>query len=228
MSHTPVMKQYENIKKNYQKELYLFRMGDFYELFYNDAIIASNILQIVLTKRKSSSGDIPMAGIPHHAATSYIKKLLKNKHTVVICEQDNNEIKENNLIKRSVKKILTPGTLVEEEYQEENETNTTTCIYIKKEKYSLASINISLGEFFATEVYTTLELISKLEEINPSEIITTQDFDTTTLSEKFFINKLQKYNINYNQAYKLLINNIKENYEILENKNNEELLYQLE
>lgn len=223
MLETPVMKQYKEIKKHYEKELLLFRMGDFYELFYNDAIIASNILQIVLTKKKSTKEDIPMAGIPHHASTFYIKKLLKNKQTVVICEQENDAIKENNLIKRSVKKILTPGTLVEEEYQEENETNTTTCIYQKKEKFALASINISIGEFTVTELYTKLELLSTLEDINPSEIITIQDFDIEILPKKFFINKLT-YNINYHQAYNILINNIKNNYEILENKENKEII----
>ncbi|HFL8794753.1 MAG TPA: DNA mismatch repair protein MutS [Candidatus Azosocius sp. HAIN] len=221
MLDTPVIKQYKEIKKNYMNELVLFRIGDFYELFYNDAVIASNILQIVLTKKKSSKHYIPMAGIPHHASSFYIKKLLKNKYTIVICEQENESIKENNLIKRSVKKILTPGTLVEEEYQEENSTNTTTCIYKNKEKYNLSSINISLGEFYVTEVNTKLELISKLEEINPSEIIITQNIENEINSNNFYINKITN-NLNFNKSYKILITNIEENLEIIQNKNKKE------
>ncbi|QQG46867.1 MAG: DNA mismatch repair protein MutS [Candidatus Azosocius agrarius] len=218
------MKQYASIKKNYEKELILFRVGDFYELFYHDAKIASNILQIVLTKKKSSKNeDIPMAGIPYHAATFYIKKLLKNKQTIVIVEQENQENKENNLIKRTVKKILTPGTLIEEEYQEENESNTTTYIYNDKEKYYLASINISLGEFYITDVNTNLELVSKIDEINPSEIIITQDINLHDISNKFFINKIIS-NLNYSQAYKLLTTNIENNYEIIQHKENKEII----
>ena len=118
--HTPMMQQYLTIKANYPNELLLYRMGDFYELFYNDAIKASKLLDITLTSRGQSAGDpIPMAGVPFHAIENYIAKLIKVGETVVICEQIGDPATSKGPVERKVTRIITPGTLTDEALLEE-------------------------------------------------------------------------------------------------------------
>ena len=114
-SHTPMMQQYLTIKAEHEKQLLFYRMGDFYELFYEDAQKAAELLDITLTARgKSNGAPIPMAGIPHHAAEGYLAKLAKLGESVAICEQVGDPANSKGPVERKVVRVITPGTLVEE------------------------------------------------------------------------------------------------------------------
>ena len=116
---TPVVQQWKKIKKSYLEEIVFYRLGDFYELFYEDAINASRLLNIQLTKRKNKNENIPMAGVPFHSANTYIAKLLNFGHSVVICEQVGESSESKGLMERRVERVLTPATVFEEEFLNE-------------------------------------------------------------------------------------------------------------
>jgi DNA mismatch repair protein MutS len=111
MKLTPMMKQYLDIKRKYQDAILLFRLGDFYEAFFDDALVVSKVLNIVLTKRQ----DAPMAGIPYHALDNYLKKLVDSGYKVAICEQMEDPATAKGIVKREVTRVITPGTLIEDE-----------------------------------------------------------------------------------------------------------------
>lgn len=172
---TPMMKQYFEIKDSHKDCLLLFRMGDFYELFFEDAIVAAPILGVVLTRRgKAESQDIPMCGIPHHSSSNYIKKLIDNGHKVAICEQleSPQEAKKRGtkVVKREVVRIITPGTLTDDNLLEDKKSNYLLSISIIKDQLSLAYADISTLECFTLSVEPK-DLYSYVLGINPSEII---------------------------------------------------------
>ncbi|MFQ6083929.1 MAG: DNA mismatch repair protein MutS [Candidatus Aminicenantia bacterium] len=167
---TPMMKQYLSIKKNYPDTILFFRLGDFYEMFYEDAKIASKILEIALTSRQK----IPMCGIPYHAANSYLAKLLKKGYKVAICEQVEDPKLAKGVVRREVIKVLTPGTAVEVEFEESKENNYIATLYPDGEDWGLATIDLSSGEIRATQYKGVEEKRTFLDEIfriSPKEII---------------------------------------------------------
>lgn len=171
--NTPMMKQYIQIKSEYINYLLLYRMGDFYELFFDDAVKAAKLLNITLTKRgKNSEGQaIPMAGVPCHAVDNYIAKLIQYGETVVICEQVG-EINAKGPIERKVTRIITPGTITEEELLSSKQANLIVSILpTKKATIGIAILEISTGLFNVSLVYNHLDLISELERLQPKEII---------------------------------------------------------
>lgn len=170
-SLTPLMKQYHLIKKDYQEEILFFRLGDFYEMFGEDAIKASPILEVVLTKRQN----IPMCGVPCHSANTYISKLLKRGLKVAICEQMEEPTPGKRIIRREVVRLITPGTLLEENLLDTKKNNFLLCLFCENNThFGLAYTDISTGDFYATE-YTDDERLTKtaveFNRINPAEVV---------------------------------------------------------
>jgi len=138
---TPMMEQYFQIKKNYKDTLLFFRLGDFYEMFYEDAKIASSVLEIALTSRQK----VPMCGVPYHAADAYLAKLLKNGFKVAICEQVEDPKKAQGIVKREVIKVLTPGTALEVEMEESKENSYIACLILQDHMWGLALVDLASG-----------------------------------------------------------------------------------
>ncbi len=177
-SHTPMIKQYLQIKSQYKNFLLLYRMGDFYELFFDDAIKAAKLLNITLTKRGKTLEDqpIPMAGVPYHAVDNYIAKLIKHGETVVICEQVG-EINSKGPIERQVTRIITPGTITEEELLSTKEANLIISILQANNTFGLAILEISTGLFTVSTVHNYADLTGELERLQPVEIIIPENLE---------------------------------------------------
>ncbi len=168
-STTPMMQQYQKIKNNYKDALLFFRLGDFYEMFYQDAKIASSVLEIALTSRQK----VPMCGIPYHAAESYLTKLLKKGFKVAICEQVEDAKKAKGVVKRDVVKVLTPGTAVEFELEEAKESTYIASLYLAEKDWGLALIDLATGQIRTTQSHVQGKrlLDDELFRIFPKEVI---------------------------------------------------------
>ncbi len=171
---TPLVEQYQRIKKNYPEEILLFRLGDFYEMFNDDAVRASQTLSITLTKRQSGEIKFPMAGFPHHSADTYINRLLKAGYKVAICEQME-EARPGKLVDRQVTRIITPGTLIDESILNEVNTNYLASVFCARsggsDSIGLAWLDLSTGSFYAEDLESTTELYDELNRIKPSECL---------------------------------------------------------
>ncbi len=166
---TPMMKQYIDIKKKHQNDILFFRMGDFYEMFFDDAKTASKILNIALTARQN---DVPMCGIPYHAAENYIARIIKAGHRVAICEQLETTPSQGTIVKRDVVKIVTPGTVIESNLLESDHNNFLASAYIAKDAIALSFVDISTGDFFYTVTEKNIDKFrGELAKYNPREII---------------------------------------------------------
>src|SRR5437868_1144425 len=164
---TPMMAQYRRVKSELPKDaLLLFRLGDFYELFFEDAITGAQLLNVALTKR----GVIPMCGIPFHAANSYIGRLLKAGKKVAICDQVE-DAKPGQLVKREVTQILSPGTHFDERMLNAERNNYLASIYPLQKSYGLAIVDLTTGDFKVTEMESNAALLGELERVRPAEII---------------------------------------------------------
>src|SRR5262249_4796347 len=158
---SPLMRQYREIKRSYSDAILLFRVGDFYEMFYEDAKIASKLLSIALTSRdKSSTDPVPLCGVPYHAAQGYIAKLLKVGRTVAICEQVEDPKLSKGVVRREVVRLYTPGTLVDAEFLLPGESHFLAAVAfsgamapsVKGHSIAgLACLDVSTGEFWVTE-----------------------------------------------------------------------------
>ncbi len=160
------MNQYYKIKQNYPDAILFFRLGDFYEMFGDDALKASPILEIVLTKRQN----VPMCGVPYHSVSGYLSKLIKKGYKVAICEQLEDSSQAKGIVKREVIRLITAGTLLEENLLDIKKNNYLLSI-IQKNNYGIAFVDISTGEFFITELNTPEEVSIELSRISPSEFI---------------------------------------------------------
>ncbi len=170
--HTPVMQQYLGFKAKYPGMLLFFRMGDFYELFYDDAKKAARLLDIALTKRGKSAGtDIPMAGIPFHAVDNYLGRLIRQGESVVICEQVGNPDLCKSPVEREVTRIITPGTITDEALLNEDDSNILLALYKDKKHYGLAALELGNGEVRLTETETDTALENLLTQYTPAEIL---------------------------------------------------------
>ncbi len=181
--HTPMMAQFHMTKAKYPHALLFYRMGDFYELFYDDAIIASQILDITLTKRGKNQGDdIPMCGVPWHSHEAYLAKLIKSGHKVAICEQVETpeEAKARGghkaLVRRDVVRVVTGGTLTEENLLNSKENNYLCSVSKVSHKFGVAWIDLSTG-IFHTQLCQPLDLSSVLERLNPGEILLADELE---------------------------------------------------
>jgi len=169
---TPLLEQYNEIKKNYSDAILLFRMGDFYETFYDDAKLISEILNITLTSREYASKNVPLAGFPVKSADQYIIRLVKTNKKIAVCEQLEEPDLSMKLVKRGVVEVITPGTIMRESLLSEKENNYISALKINEEKAALAVSDISTGEMYSIEfndIYTARDYLIKL---SPSEILT--------------------------------------------------------
>ncbi|MCJ7494365.1 MAG: DNA mismatch repair protein MutS, partial [Deltaproteobacteria bacterium] len=169
---TPMVKQYLEVKEKYPDAILFYRMGDFYEMFFKDAIIASKILDITLTSRdKNKEDSIPLCGIPYHAASSYIQKLVDQGYKVAICEQMEEASKGKGIVRREVIRVITPGMVLEDDYLQPKANNFLMAISLGEERFGLAILDASTGDFLATEVNTAQSLLDEVMRTEPKEII---------------------------------------------------------
>lgn len=175
---TPMMQQYAQIKQQYKDCLLFFRMGDFYELFLDDAYIGAKVLDITLTSRsKGKDGRVPMAGVPYHAVDSYLTKLVKAGYKVAICEQVS-EPNKYGIVDREVVRIVTPGTLMDEKSLEKKENNFIMSLVINDEKFAISIADISTGLFLVNEYNLSNNdgaILDEISRYNPSECILPED-----------------------------------------------------
>ena len=174
--YTPMMQQYLRIKADYPDKLLFYRMGDFYELFFSDAEKAARLLNITLTARGQSQGKpIPMAGVPFHAAESYIAKLIRQGLSIVICEQVGDPKNSVGPVERQVVRILTPGTVSDAAFLEDNRDNLLLALYQKENSAGLAWLDISGGRFHLLELEGEEALQSELARLKPAEILISEE-----------------------------------------------------
>src|SRR5512142_1752584 len=169
--HTPMMQQYLRIKAQHPDMLMFYRMGDFYELFFDDAEKAARLLGIKLTRRGTSAGKpIKMAGVPYHSAEQYLAKLIRLGESVVICEQIGDPATAKGPVERQVTRIITPGTLTDAALLDEKNESLLLALCVDGPTLGLAWLNLAAGQFCVTE--TPLDrLMSELERLKPSEIL---------------------------------------------------------
>lgn len=166
---TPMQRQYNEIKTEYQDSILFFRMGDFYEMFNEDAVEASKILGITLTARdKKSDNPTPMCGIPHHSAENYLSKLTKSGKKVAICEQISDP-KLPGIVQRKVVRVVTPGTTFSEQILEQKSNNFILSLVEKNNTFGLAFADLSTGDFYATEIEELEHLKKEIFRISPKE-----------------------------------------------------------
>ncbi len=175
-SHTPMMQQYLRIKADHPETLLFYRMGDFYELFYEDARKAAGLLDITLTRRGQSSGEpIPMCGVPYHAVDNYLGKLVRKGESVAICEQIGDPAASKGPVERKVVRVVTPGTLTDEALLQDRQENLLCCIYRQPSGWGLAALEISSGRFSLSELDSDALLGSEIARLSPAEIIYCED-----------------------------------------------------
>src|SRR5689334_8577025 len=168
---TPLMRQYHGIKQQVPNALLLFRLGDFYELFYDDAVTAARELEITLTARNKEKGQpIPMCGVPYHSAENYIARLIQKGYRVAICDQMELATAATKLVKREVTRIVTPGTAMNAQVLRSHENNYLAAVMPLNGRAGIAHVDISTGEFRATEIDAT-EIAAALETLNAREVV---------------------------------------------------------
>ena len=182
--HTPMMRQYLQIKADYPQMLLFYRMGDFYELFYDDAKRAAKLLDLTLTKRGLSNGEpIPMAGLPYHAVESYLVKLIKMGESVAICEQIGDPGASKGPVERKVTRIVTPGTVSDEALLDEQADNLLVAIFCHKEDIGIASLDLGSGQFRLNQVQGIENLHAELVRLKPAELLVDEKFSAINLKQ---------------------------------------------
>lgn len=174
MATTPMMEQYEQIKAQYEDCILFYRLGDFYEMFNEDALIASKELELTLTGRNSGGGErAPMCGVPFHSADSYIARLVSKGYKVAICEQTEDPATTKGLVRRDVIRIITPGTVTDSAVLDEKKNNFLCCVFYSEGEVALVFADITTGELFATKLSETQDnaLLSELASFAPTEIV---------------------------------------------------------
>ncbi len=168
---TPLMRQYEAVKQQVPNALLMFRLGDFYELFHQDAVIAARELEITLTARNKERGDpIPMCGVPYHSADGYISRLIGRGYRVAICEQMEEAGAGKKLVRREITRVVTPGTATASDLLRSHENNYLAAVFTRSGRSGLAYVDVSTGEFQTTEI-DSADLLSTLEALNVREVL---------------------------------------------------------
>ncbi|MFP4608509.1 MAG: DNA mismatch repair protein MutS [Candidatus Aenigmatarchaeota archaeon] len=185
---TPMMKQYYQIKNRYPDSIVFFRMGDFYEMFDDDAETASEELDITLTSRDKDDEDpTPMAGVPYHSVESYLQRLIDKGYTVAIAEQTQDPSEASGIVDREVVRVVTPGTVIDEGMIEGSENNFLMCIYGKNE-FGVSAVDVSTGDFFVTEVDDKSDMFSEVLRYEPTECI----LPRSSYEDEEFLNELEQ------------------------------------
>ncbi|WP_265410772.1 DNA mismatch repair protein MutS [Actinobacillus pleuropneumoniae] len=184
--HTPMMAQYLQLKAQNPDILLFYRMGDFYELFYDDAKKAAALLDISLTKRGASAGEpIPMAGVPYHAVEGYLAKLVSLGESVAICEQIGDPATSKGPVERKVVRIVTPGTVSDEALLPERQDNLVAAIYEEKGVFAIATLDMTSGRFLITELLNKEALAAELQRLLPAEILYAEDFSAAEILNNY-------------------------------------------
>ena len=208
---TPVMRQYYEIKSKNPDAIILFRMGDFYETFDKDALITSDILGIVLTKRSNGkASNVDLAGFPYHSLDNYLPKLVNAGYKVAICEQVEDAKLVKGIVKREVVEVVTPGTIFTEDNSTQFKNNYIGCLNFSKKKVGLALIDISTGQFHMGEFFFN-DLCNVLLKFSPTEIVISKTMiysnEKWFLKLRPFVTKLENWYFDFEISYKILINN---------------------
>ena len=188
--HTPMMLQYLRIKSDHPDTLLFYRMGDFYELFFDDAKKASQLLDITLTSRGQSAGlPIPMAGIPYHAAEGYLARLLRNGESIAICEQIGDPSTSKGPVERKVVRIVTPGTVTDEALLEDRKDNLLVAVCSSTSsslgtQQGIASLDLTSGRFVLQQVASEDQLLSELSRLNPAELLFSEDWPLPSILQQ--------------------------------------------
>lgn len=206
---TPLMKQYWSIKEKYKDAILFFRLGDFYEMFGEDARTASAILQIALTSRNRESGNpVPMCGVPYFAAESYIARLIKNGYKVALCEQVEDPKEAKGIVQREVVRVITPGT---HNPSEPKENSYVLSLYHRQGVTGVAAADISTGEFFLYETEGAIE--DEISRFEPKEILCPISFKSNILFEQalgnVFVSYVDDWSFEYAEAYRTLLRHFK-------------------
>lgn len=185
---TPMMRQYLGIKAEYPETMLFYRMGDFYELFFDDAKRAAELLGITLTARGTSAGQpIPMAGVPYHSAEGYLAKLVSYGESVAICEQTGDPATSKGPVERQIVRILTPGTVTDEAILDDRQSCALAALCADGNHYGIASIDLAVGTIFVTEFESETLLHAELARISPNELLTVEGANSAALQEQFII-----------------------------------------
>ena len=206
---TPMMKQYEEIKARHRDCILFFRMGDFYEMFNDDAITASRELEIVLTGRSAGEDTkAPMCGVPFHSANSYIAKLVSKGYKVAVCEQTQDASEAKGLVERDVIRVITPGTVLDSSLLDEKSNNYLGCVYVSEGETALVFADISTGEIYATKILSNNknEALNEFARYNPKEVLLNHSAGISyekILRERFgcYINSLDDEAFLFSNAY---------------------------
>lgn len=216
---TPMMQQYFDIKEQYKDCILFFRLGDFYEMFFKDAEVASKELEITLTGRDCGQAErAPMCGIPFHAADNYISRLISKGFKVAICEQIEDPSVAKGIVKRDVIKVVTPGTISESSMLDEKKNNYLMSIYKNKYYFGVATVDISTGEFSATQINwgnTISKLNDEIAKYSPSEIVVNNELFNDENIISLIKKRFNVYISNFNDSYfetEVALNKIKEKF----------------
>lgn len=192
---TPMMQQYLKIKEEYKDCILFFRLGDFYEMFFDDALTASEVLEITLTGKDCGMEErAPMCGVPYHSVQGYIAKLIKSGYKVAICEQTEDPKNAKGIVKRDVIRVITPGTATLDSVLEGGENNFLACIYLEQNHYGLSFADVSTGEIITTEGdydFAENSLINAIAAFRPKEVIMNQ---SSSFASKKFVELKKRYN----------------------------------
>ncbi len=203
--HTPMMQQYLGIKKKYPEILLLYRMGDFYECFFEDAYRAAELLNITLTKRGNSAGEpIPMAGVPYHSVDNYLRKLIEQGESAAICEQIGDPMTSKGPVERKVTRIVTPGTVSDEALLKQDIDNLLVAIAQHHDQFGIASLDMASGRFHVLEVTGVQALQSELERLKPAEILISETFPSQLLVNNCSVCKRPAWEFDLQTAKRLL------------------------
>ena len=203
--HTPMMQQYLRIKAQHPNSLVFYRMGDFYELFFDDAIKAAKLVNITLTKRGQSAGKpIPMAGVPYHSVEPYLAKLVRLGESVVMCEQIGDPATSKGPVERAVSRVLTPGTVTDDAFLNAHQDNLILAVFADKNRFGLAYLEISAGRFHVSEVENEEALQTELERLHPAEILISENFSKKLLPQYAGIQTRPDWDFEFDTATRLL------------------------
>ncbi|NLZ72870.1 MAG: DNA mismatch repair protein MutS, partial [Bacteroidales bacterium] len=212
IAQTPMMKQFVKLKSSHPDALMLFRCGDFYETFSSDAVLASDILGITLTRRANGKAKyVEMAGFPHHALDTYLPKLIRAGKRVAICDQLEDPKTTNKLVKRGITELVTPGVSINDTILNNKENNFLAAVYMGKTGYGIAFLDISTGEFLTAE--GPLDYIDKLlTNFSPKEVLIERGKRKTfkeQFGDSFFIFELEDWIFTPSTANEKLLNHFK-------------------
>ena len=206
---TPLMRQYHEIKRNYPDAILFFRLGDFYEMFGQDAVIASRVLNITLTTRDKGKADpMPMCGIPHFASDNYVSKLVRAGHKVAICEQVEDPKEAKGIVRREVVRVITPGTHTPENPKE---NNFILSFYPDGKVHGISVADLSTGEFFLYETDRPVE--DEIQRFEPKEILCPSHlkghFHYLDILNSYFTTYYEDWFFDYSEAYRKMLEHFK-------------------